>query len=715
MMNCHFRVSLGTAAGVAMLALATTTIALVPFEPGCSTTSNYQWNNVSLGGGSYVTGVYIHPLQQDLVYIRTDVGGIYRWNSEDKRWVPLTDRFRLTEKNFYGGEALALDPNNPNIVYIATGKYTSASVGLGTIFKSRDRGNTWTQLNINLPMGGNETKRWTGERLAVNPFDSNNILFGSRLNGLWKSLDGGKTWFQVSSFRGKPEARIGITGILFDKNKPGLVYLSAYGDGIYKSTDTGVTWSKIAGSPSQVNRMALASNGSLYVTHNSGVSKYTNMIWSYITPANAKTKFNAISVDPNNPDRILIAYDQYSRINDSCRVFQSSNGGTSWQNMMYSFKPQVPWWHDWYFAAAASAIEFDPTTPGRVWLTDWYGTWQTDNINTQRSVWLNYVKGHEGLVSFALASPPRGSLLLSGTADVDGFNHSQGLNTYPSTKFGGKNGPRFQDTYSIAYSESNPLRMVRVGGTRWKSTYSGATSTDGGHRWTKFSSFPKNTIPLRVAISATNPNLFVTIVSQNQAIRTTDGGNSWSEVSGLPNGPKGTWYWGQPLAADKVDGNTFYYYSDGKVYRSEDGGASFKIVNSSLPTEEWYGLKTVPGIQSEVWLSLNWNGLYRSKDGGTTFAKIPGVERAYLFAFGKALPGSKTETLYLYGKVAGLGEGIFKSLDNGKTWISISNPEIPIGNDPNVMEASRQQFGLVFIGTNGRGIFYGTESSKTQR
>jgi photosystem II stability/assembly factor-like uncharacterized protein len=368
----------------------------------------------------------------------------------------------------------------------------------------------------------------------------------------------------------------------------------------------------------------------------------------------------------------------------------------------------VPWWPDWYFGSATSAIEFDPKIPGRVWLTDWYGTWQTDKINAQSSVWFNYEKGHEELVSFALVSPPRGALLLSGMADVDGFNHNNELDAYPSTKFGGKNGPRFQDTYSLAYSESDPSQMVRVGGHRGNNIYTGATSTDGGLTWKKFSSFPQNTIPLRVAMSATNPNLFVAIASEGQAIRTTNGAASWSTVSGLPNGPKGPWYWGQPLAADKVNGNTFYYYSGGKVYRSDNEGASFSIVNSALPSDDWSMLKTVPGLSNEVWVSLNWNGLYRSTNGGVTFAKIGGVERAYLFAIGKPQAGSTIPALYLYGKITGLGEGIFRSLDNGKTWTSIGDRHKPIGDKPNVMEASSQEFGLVFIGTNGRGIYYGT-------
>jgi photosystem II stability/assembly factor-like uncharacterized protein len=454
--------------------------------------------------------------------------------------------------------------------------------------------------------------------------------------------------------------------------------------------------------------MVLASNGALYVTHKSGISKYANNVWSNITPTKAKTGFGALAVDPNNPNHVLIVYDQYHQTKDYCRVFQSTNGGGTWQQKKHSLKPQVPWWPDWYFGSATSAIEFDPKIPGRVWLTDWYGTWQTDNINAQSSVWFNYEKGHEELVSFALVSPPRGALLLSGMADVDGFNHNNELDAYPSTKLGGKNGPRFQDTYSLAYSESDPSQMVRVGGHRWNNTYTGATSTDGGLTWKKFSSFPQNTIPLRVAMSATNPNLFVAIASEGQAIRTTNGAASWSTVSGLPNGPKGPWYWGQPLAADKVNGNTFYYYSGGKVYRSDNEGASFSIVNSALPSDDWSMLKTVPGLSNEVWVSLNWNGLYRSTNGGVTFAKIGGVERAYLFAIGKPQAGSTIPALYLYGKITGLDEGIFRSLDNGKTWTSIGDRHKPIGDKPNVMEASSQEFGLVFIGTNGRGIYYGT-------
>lgn len=669
--------------------------------------NGYRWTNVSIGGGGFVTGVYPHPQQQELVYIRTDVGGFYRWNAVDKSWIPLNESFPLAQKTYYGGEALAVDPNDPNIVYMAAGKYSQWEPK-GSIFKSLDQGKTWTKLNIDLGMDSNDEQRWAGKRLAVNPSNSNNIFFGSRHDGLWQSSDAGATWSQVTSFSPTLRAGIGILGIVFDKQVPGLVYVNVYGDGIYQSTDTGVTWSKLAGSPTQAQRMAVASNGTLYVTHMAGVSKYANGVWSNITPDRNPASFNALGVNPTNPNDVLVASGQST----STKIYKTVDGGASWKKKKASIKHTVPWWDNSMFSLWTSAIEFDPHVPTKVWLTDGFGIWQTDNINANSVVWTNYEQGHEELVAFALAAPPTGAVLLSGVADVDGFYHNNGLNAYPSKRFDAiSQGNR--DTYGLAYCECDPLRVVRVGGARWKSTYTGATSADGGLTWKTFQSFPANTIPLRVAVSATNPDVFVVVVSKGQPYRTTDGGVSWTTVSGLPDGSEGPWYWGQPLVADKVDGNTFYYYNDGKVYRSTDGGASFSIVNSSLPTSkwDWYAIKTVPGVKDEVWLSLDWNGLFRSIDGGKTLTKLSSVERAYLFAIGKPQTGSTTPALYLYGRVAGMGEGIFRSLDNGQAWTSIGSPQNPIGGEPNVMEASWQQFGLVFIGTNGRGIYYGTPDS----
>ena len=160
----------------------------------------YVWKNVAIGGGGYVLDVYCHPKQKDLVYIRTDVGGFARWDAKDARWIPLTDGFPRSQSNFYGGEGLALDPSDPNVVYVAAGKYEWASPG--TIFKSSDQGRTWKKLPLDLKMGGNEDHRWGGPRLVVSPFHPGVLLFGSRKDGLWRSADAGASWSE--SRRSRP-------------------------------------------------------------------------------------------------------------------------------------------------------------------------------------------------------------------------------------------------------------------------------------------------------------------------------------------------------------------------------------------------------------------------------------------------------------------------------------------------------------------------------
>lgn len=77
--------------------------------------------------GGYMTGIAIHPTVPDLVYARTDVGGLYRWDASGKQWIPLFDWVSPDESNIYGIDGVAIDKNNPNVVYVAAGKYAAYS------------------------------------------------------------------------------------------------------------------------------------------------------------------------------------------------------------------------------------------------------------------------------------------------------------------------------------------------------------------------------------------------------------------------------------------------------------------------------------------------------------------------------------------------------------------------------------------------------------
>jgi len=84
----------------------------------------YSFKNVKILSGGYIPGVYFHPTLQNLMYARTDIGGIYRWGPNDTQWVPLLDW--LSDGFFNGGDAIGLDPTDPNKLYVAVGLYSNS-------------------------------------------------------------------------------------------------------------------------------------------------------------------------------------------------------------------------------------------------------------------------------------------------------------------------------------------------------------------------------------------------------------------------------------------------------------------------------------------------------------------------------------------------------------------------------------------------------------
>src|SRR3954469_3417869 len=192
----------------------------------------YTWKPVAIVGGGFVTGIITHPTEKGLIYIRTDVGGAYRWDLSSKQWTPITDWIPADRWSDMGVESIAIDPQNADRVYLATGTYvTNWSPTNGAIYRSDDRGKRWKRTDLPFKNGGNEMGRSMGERLAVDPTDGNVILFGSRGAGLWKSVDRGVTWKKIDSFpaiatsdsastAGNWKRPLGVVFVQFDaKNK----------------------------------------------------------------------------------------------------------------------------------------------------------------------------------------------------------------------------------------------------------------------------------------------------------------------------------------------------------------------------------------------------------------------------------------------------------------------------------------------------------------
>ena len=147
---------------------------------------SYRWRNVRIEGGGYVSGLVFHPAVRGLIYARTDVGGAYRWDRARARWIPLTDWIGAKDENLLGIESLALDPADPQRLYLAAGTYTTSQAGDAAILRSHDQGRHFERTDLPFKLGGNELGRGNGERLAVDPNDGRILFLGSPDAGLWR-------------------------------------------------------------------------------------------------------------------------------------------------------------------------------------------------------------------------------------------------------------------------------------------------------------------------------------------------------------------------------------------------------------------------------------------------------------------------------------------------------------------------------------------------
>ena len=275
---------------------------------------SYSWGNVVFEGGGFVDGIIPSHTQAGLVYARTDVGGAYRWDSVGGTWIPLMDWISEPDRGLYGTEALALDPSDSKRLYILTGT-SYFSDGKTMILRSSDYGESFDSVNVTsqFTAHGNGLGRQSGEKLAVDPQNGAILFCGTRTSGLFRSADSGKTWSLVdgtTSLSGSTLTNdIGISYVLFDTTS-GLasnggtktVYLGvgSTSGSLYVSTDGGESFAEVSDAPSLMAMRALMVDGVFYGTFSNGpgpYSQYGGSVWKYETGTSTWT-----NITPTNAD-----------------------------------------------------------------------------------------------------------------------------------------------------------------------------------------------------------------------------------------------------------------------------------------------------------------------------------------------------------------------------------------------------------------------------
>lgn len=670
--------------------------------------AEYKWEQLKIGGGGYVTGIVIHPSDKDIIYIRADIGGAYRWNKHISGWEQMLNWITPEDANLMGVDGIALDPNNPNRVYLALGK---RSDGKGGIFRSENRGETWEKLLDMAFEGNGRNARWMGECIAVDPLNSHIIYGGTRKNGLWRSTDDGKIWSKVEEV---PEGDIrnpvtGIRSIVFNPSKninghSSEIYVGIPDYGIYCSNDGGGSFFKMPGAPETPARMQVV-DGELFVSYGKGVAYFSKGGWHDITPV-ADKNYVALAVDETDSRKIVVTqhYDRFLN-----PIFRSTDKGGTWKQINSDSVPAalnltIPWWPRVWFSSATAGMTMVPGGTGELFFTDWFGVWHTPDIWSDTTRWSTKVNGHEETVILSLVSPPSGPLLYSGLADVSGFVHKN------TTHHPEKRIAHFNECFSISVCESDPAHIVMLGAQDW---YGGKSSLlvscDFGESWTE-RALPGDEILGRIAISSLHPSHLVYLAGSGNLYYSLNNGESWEKGENAPVGAirlRDIWNRNKVLASDLVNGY-FYIMKEGVLYTSINGISWEEKGKIPVPQlqDRFINIVPCPGRLGEVWVCLGMNGLWRTTDSGVSFHRIESFENARLICWGAPAPDANIPTAFVFGVKQGKW-GIYRSVDMGRNWVKIHDDQHQFPAGVPVIDGDKNVFGRIYVGTDGNGIHYG--------
>lgn len=598
------------------------------------------------------------------------------------------------------------------------------------VFQSTDGGNTWTGL----PIPASLSATASGKHVRLMPQRAVIPTDGSMLIATFADGAGPHTMAWDEGW-----------GMIYD----------GFGRGAVLKYDLSTkTWTDV--SPAD------------YIDDNStGVSKYDslnvkgNLVtegrYEYLAP------YGGISMNPANPLEIVISTEgytgaQYWKVDGKLvdrwgtQIFSTKDGGKTWvQSFKWQQEPTISqmdpngigWMNSSYLHWAGSIV-IDPFNPKRVWTTSGNGVFRTDDIHdytvaegtkpdshgnldawgvTMSQVWKVASHGIEEIVPLELTSIPGGPMI-SVVGDYDGFRHDDVLK-YPSdilrTDVGGSM-VGVGTTRGLAFAPKSGT-LVKVSDKRsYKFQYNSVPfaplqySKDTGRTWTTETytnldaSYTQGTVGISAdgAVALWTP-FYKTFKNSNGGDSAVWGeypivrnaNSAWSNVTGID---------GASVVGDQIDPNVFYAYKQttGEFFRSTDKGATFDKVGTPGKSE-YNKFRAAIGKAGDLWLPLTRSGikgsLQRSKDGGSTWTEVAGLDSCYAVGFGKAAPGTAYPAVYAYATMAGV-KGVYQSIDEGATWSRVNDDRHQYGGLANgaLVVGDMNTFGVVYMSTAGRGI-----------
>jgi photosystem II stability/assembly factor-like uncharacterized protein len=337
--------------------------------------AGFRWRDVGPMRGGRTYGVAGHADQPDTFYFGSVGGGVWKTENSGRTWFPISD-----EGIPIGSiGAIAVAPSNSDIVYVGTGEpdiRSQHSYGIG-MFKSTDAGKTWSHIGL-------EKTRQIG-RVAVDPTNPNRVyvaalghVYAPNIDrGLFRSTDGGASWKKVLFKANDPE-NVGAIDVAIDPKNPRVLYASLWatrrppwsvyapsnmpGGGLYKSTDGGDTWKQLTGglpTGDFVGKIGIAVAAS-----------NPNRVWAVVDD-----RGTGVAASPAGGRPVAGGAAAPAPASTGGGVYISDDAGASWK--LVNSESRL-WGRGWYF----ESVSVDPKNPDRAYVINTATYMTTDGGKT---------------------------------------------------------------------------------------------------------------------------------------------------------------------------------------------------------------------------------------------------------------------------------------------------------------------------------------------
>jgi photosystem II stability/assembly factor-like uncharacterized protein len=670
-----------------------------------------------------VTTIAVNPNNQNVVYVGTAQGGVWRSTDGGDHWTPIFDRQQSLGIGEPGG--IAIDPNDTTVIYVGTssrvGSAEPNTVGQppAGLFKSTDGGSSWIALGSGYPAGntGNASQfvSRTINVIRVDPADSQTIYMATSA-GVFVSQDGGQNWTRATGLSGDTRS------LELDLTSPPnarVLYAGVDGAGAFRSTNGASSFTQILSSSTPVLATALGTNGFTQVAVR-------------LAPPTAPPDLNGVQV-------IYVAVAGTYNGPDPIGFFISTDHGSTWTQLAASGVSGGS------YGGYAFALAVDPASPGDgINDTLYFGSirqW----ASTDAGASFNSINaGHADTHAWALVpqTAPTPSIIWAGTdggidVSVDGGSsftpkNGGGLQTglfyniavKPDATASVTAGALQDNAIQTNAGESPPEWQATIGGDGWDVTYDGSTppvlystsggpnsqvnaSTDDGQTWGGAITPPWGATDtggfLLTQITADPSAAGTLYVSGEVNLWQQPSGGAWRII--LSPGTSGN------VNVAPANGNHVVMAAGSKVLVSTNalaatvgpGGVTFTDITANLPSRNVSRVAFDPVDPNILYAVMNGfsggapAGVFRTTIGASSWTNISPAVDVPCGAI--ALDGTTTPTtLYV-----GTDLGVIRSTDEGASWSVLDDLRFPrvavfdLGFNP--------QAGVLRAGTYGRGVW----------